>query len=119
MASENEFVGALNKSIVQRGMSSLRQAFSTLTVDKAKDPYSQNCLALFSTFSPEQKEIFFEILQQVKIDTVATMLCAIDGATLLDGLDSSEEFILSSDGKQLNGDLHNSFLLLIEDELNK
>lgn len=69
----------------------------------------RRALKLFGALSPEQREVFFEVVRQVAVDTTSNVLGVIDGVNALEGVHG--EFELRLGGKKLSGDLQSQFLI--------
>ena len=66
---------------------------------------------LFQSLTNEQKEVFFKIVRQVQIDTIATFLSLLDGAIVLE--DQRDDFrlvCLDEPSEILNRNLTDEFL---------
>ena len=53
-------------------------------------------------------------MRQVMVDTLSNVFAVLDGVSMLSG--QEEDFVLSHQGKRLNGDLQEIFLSQEEDE---
>ena len=105
-----DFVASLGKAVIEENASIYRQLFTETSLTKVSDPYWKRALTLFNSLSLEQREVFFEVIRQVTVDTAANVLGVIDGVNTLDGIE--EEFLLTDGGNtKLNGDLQSLFLL--------
>lgn len=103
-----EFVIRLRGAVVDENTAIYRNLFSGTPMEKASDPYWRRALGMFSALSPEQREVFFEVVRQVSIDTTSNVLGVIDGVNALEGVGG--EFDLNLEGKRLSGDLQSLFL---------
>lgn len=68
-------------------------------------------ILLFQSLTNEQKEVFFKIVRQVQIDTIATFLSLLDGAIVLE--DQRDDFrlvCLDEPSEILNRNLTDDFL---------
>lgn len=104
----HELVLLLRKAVVQENVSIYRDIFNNTPASKVTDLYWKRALECFGTLSVEQKNILFEIIRQISVDTTSNILGIIDGVNILDGVKGS--FDLSLDGISLNGDLQSIFL---------
>lgn len=104
----HEFVTQLRGVVVDENTAIYRELFSSTPLEKATDPYWRRALGLFSGLSLEQREVFFEVVRQVAVDTTSNILGVIDGGSTLEGLHGELGFDL--DGQRLNGDLQALFL---------
>ncbi|MDG6894341.1 hypothetical protein [Volucribacter amazonae] len=62
----------------------------------------------------EQKEVFFNFLKTVIIDTASTILGAIDGTTFIK--DADGEYILKYNNEDIQGCLQDYFLAKAEED---
>lgn len=105
-----DFVASLRMAVVEENADIYRQLFTSTSVAEASDPYWKRALSLFNDLNAEQKEILFEVVRQVTVDTTSNILGVIDGVNALDCAD--EQFVLTcEDGSRLNGDLQSLFLV--------
>lgn len=106
------FVSGLRIAVVEENVNIYRDLFTATLIEDSTDPYWKRALTLFNTLSQEQREVFFEIVRQVTIDTTSNVLGVIDGVNVLEGDDS--EFELKSGTQQISGDLQALFLAEVE-----
>ncbi|MCW5748880.1 MAG: hypothetical protein KIT36_22010, partial [Alphaproteobacteria bacterium] len=76
------------------------------------DPYFKRALTLFGSLTSQQKEVLFEIMRQVCVDTAVRILSVIDGLHIPHGQDEFE--LRHGNEPPLNGDLYNLLLADIE-----
>lgn len=105
-----EFVIQVRKAIIDENMELYRDLFTGTSIEEAADPYWKKALSLFNSLSPGQKEVFFQVVQQVAVDTTSNVLGVLDGVNSVPGL--SEDLLLIYNGQKepLNGDLQSLFL---------
>lgn len=104
----DDFVLKLKEAVIEENISIYRDVFKETTIDQCSDIYWKKALFLFNSLSIDDKEIFFEILRQVMIDTTSNILGVIDGVNLINGID--KDFTLIYEGEVLNGDLQSIFI---------
>lgn len=107
-----QLVRGLLTSVVDENVVLYRDLFARTEPGKAIDPYWIRALALFGSLSEEQREVFFEVVRQVAVDTTSNILGVIDGISYIEGADGG--FELTHGARKLNGDLQSLFLT--EDE---
>ena len=101
-----ELVKGLQDELVERGLSAYRDLYE-------KQGGTSDSTRLFLELTEEQKEVFFDILKQTQIDTVATFLALLDGSFRFKN--QTEDLLLTSEttpDEPLNGDLTDLFLQL-------
>jgi len=105
-----EFVMRLQAAVVDENYAIYRDLFMHTSIEKASDPYWKRALALYNSFSLEQKEVFFEVIHQISVDTVSNILGVIDGVNSVEGIEA--ELVLKYDDEEppLSGDLQSLFL---------
>jgi hypothetical protein len=108
MTPEN-FVSQLRKGVVDENTTIYRDLFSNTPIKKASDPYWKRALELFGNLSPEGREIFFEVVRQIAVDTTSNVLGIVDGVNPLQGTDGKLELFIN--GKKISGNLQSLFQL--------
>jgi putative transposase len=108
--SPEHFVAKVRDAIVNQNNQADRSLFATTLIESVTDPYWKRALTLFRSLDEPEKRVLFEIMNQVRVDTVSECLGILDGVCALDG--PREDFILttSPDGQQLSGNLQELFL---------
>ena len=106
------FVSGLREAVVEENIAIYRQIFSETALSSATDPYWQRALHLYANLTVEEREVLFEIMKQVAMDTVSNVLGVIDGVSVLGGM--SQPLELRSGADVLSGDLQSQFLVLDE-----
>lgn len=107
-----DFVSLIRTLVFDADMADYRQLFCNTAIEKASDPYFKRALTLFGSLTPQQKEVLFEIMRQVCVDTAVSVLSVIDGLHIPNGQDEFE--LRHGGGPPLNGDLYNLLLADIE-----
>ncbi len=113
MKSEEIAQGIWNTVIIE-GLESYRTIFNSTPIEEATHFFYQGALRFFASLNDQQKAIFFLIIKQVEIDTVATTLAILDGDSALNG--ESVDFVLTIKDRieRLNGNLSELFLTIAE-----
>ncbi|REJ64951.1 MAG: transposase [Planctomycetota bacterium] len=106
-----EFVAQVRQSVVEENTGIYRDLFENTT--SATDPYWIRALGLYKALDDEQKEVLFEIVRQVTVDSVSNVFAIVDGVTELDGQDGSVRLQCGPD--ELSGELQDRFLEQFED----
>lgn len=105
----NEFAIGLMQLTVDDGMKSYRHMFSSARPEDSKDPYGKRALTLYSELSADQREVLFEIIRQVSVDTVSSLLGVIDGVCFIEG--ATDTYKLTYGQQDLGDDLQSLFLV--------
>jgi hypothetical protein len=109
-----EFVAALRAEVITSNQLDYRKWFMTDPA-KARSPYWQRALALFATLQEDQREVFFQVLRQIQVDTVSNVLGIVDGSSFLAEAAPQLELRVVG-GAKLSGDLQDYFLAQEEDD---
>jgi hypothetical protein len=100
--------------VIDQGMEMYRSMYHNGRAEASRIASGKGALTLFHSLEPDQQEVLFEIMRQVSVDTVASVLAVLDGCSPLEG--AFEDYTLTYDGgEKLNGDLLNLFLAEDED----
>jgi len=107
-----EFVQGVYSAIVERGVTLYKEIFNEPDSDDTIE-YWKNARSLFLEFDEAQQDVFFSILKQVEIDTIANIFAVFDG---IRGLDGSVEWLAKVylNGIDTNEDLSDDFLRYVE-----
>ena len=112
--SPEDFSSGLMLQVIDQNMKMYRDMYGNGRAERATDPLIKRALTLLHSLQPEQQEVLFEIMRQISIDTVSSVLAVLDGVSPLKG--AFEEYTLIYDGgAKLNGDLQSLFLAEDED----
>lgn len=103
-----EFVTELRKVVVDENSVIDRRLFSEMHFEEITDPYWKRAFVFFEALPLEQREVFFEILRQVAVDTTSNILGVIDGTCSIANL--FVRFELIAYGENIAGDLQDMFL---------
>lgn len=106
-----DFVVKLRAAVIDENVSIYRGLFMSTPIEKASDAYWKRALALFQELSVEQREVFFEVVRQVCVDTTSNVLGVIDGVNLLDSMDDELVLTCGDETQPLSGDLQSLFLV--------
>jgi len=107
-----QFVRSLQSSVIDENIALYRAQFSETEPGSASDECWKRAIALFGGLTGEQRQVFFEVIRQIAIDTASSILGMLDGVVPLEGAESGLELTCAS--HRLNGGLQD--LLLEEDE---
>lgn len=110
----NDFVGALRRSVIDANAGIYRDLFTGTDPAKASDPYWRRALTLFSSLAEDEREVFFEVVRQIAVDTTSNLLGVIDGVSSIGPLAGVE--LRDGRGDKLSGDLQDLFLAAEEDD---
>jgi len=107
-----EFVQGVYSAIVEGGVTFYSEIFRRPDGDNTIE-YWRDARKLFREFDEAQQNVFFSILKQVEIDTIANIFAVFDG---IRGLDGSVEWLAKVylNGIDTNEDLSDDFLRYVE-----
>lgn len=100
----------LYQLVAKENVEIYKDLFDNTDVGDATDSYWKESLEMYKHLSGKEKRVFLNVIRQIGIDTVSTILALLDGVTLLDG--QEDDFILKFEktNEKLNGDLQDLFL---------
>ncbi len=109
-----EFIKKIYASIVEENVALYKKMYSDLINGGGDNlnAYSRNLYEFYHEFDKSQQKIFFNIIQQVIIDTISNVFGVIDGICGID--DNDWNFKMSVNGQDTNGELQDSFLEYVE-----
>ncbi|QNN46315.1 hypothetical protein H9L17_14270 [Thermomonas brevis] len=107
-----EFASKIYSHVVLENNKIYQDLFGSTIISEASDLYWGRALTLFRGLNYSEREVFFEVMRQVSVDTVANVFGIIDGVNRVDGIDGVVNLIV--DDVDVSGDLQNLFL--VEDE---
>ena len=105
-----QFVNQIRKSVVEENLSVYKDLFSSTEVQNATDPYWQRALQLYAALNSERKDVLFEIIRQVMVDTISNVFAILDGVSQLSGQEGDFTLLANDPPEQLNGELQDRFL---------
>lgn len=108
-----DLVIALRKEVIQSPMDDYENLFEKTEASEVTDDYWKHALSLYRGLDTNQRETFLHILRQVMVDTVSHVFAVLDGVSFLEN--QHQDFDLSYEGQQLNGELQETFLQIEED----
>lgn len=97
--NRNELVREVAKEIILRGSQIYRDLYENPKVLAPE-------IELFRAMDAEQKAVFFKVLRDVQVDTLASFFSFLDGEYLVDG--QTQDLVLcfeNEPGRKLNGEL--------------
>jgi hypothetical protein len=104
-----DFSSGLMREVVDQGMRSYRNIYVNSRAEDSRVAWGRRALTLFHSLQPEQQQVLFEIMRQVRVDTISSVLAILDGASSLEG--AFEDYVLTyGGGENLIGDLQSLFL---------
>lgn len=113
---QQEFISRIRTEIIDQNLAIYRELFANNDVTSASDPYWKRALGLHSSLSAEQRDVLFQIVRQVMVDTSSNLLGVLDGVNWFEG--QSEGFKLTTEGgaEKLNEGLQDLLLGMEEDD---
>lgn len=103
-----EFVTKIRGSVVDENLYAYRSIFKTTSVSDAADSYWKEALTFFNGLDQNQRDVLFEIIRQVEVDTVSNMLGVLDNTTVLEN--QEDNFELRYGQEVFSGSLQDVFL---------
>ena len=105
-----EFITQVRSVVVQQNTAMDKGLFASTTPEGASDPYWKRSLTLHGSLSEADRVVLFEIMRQVRVDTVSEIFGILDGSSPLDGPRENFVLVSQSDNRKLNGNLQDLFL---------
>ncbi len=104
------FVSQVRSAVVHQNTTIDKNLFESTAPEGASDPYWKRALTLHLSLSKAERAVLFEIMRQVRVDTVSELFGILDGSSALEG--PREDFVLTaqSNNQKLNGNLQDLFL---------
>ncbi|ENW97038.1 hypothetical protein [Acinetobacter sp. NIPH 298] len=106
-----EFVEKINKYIFDENLILYKKLFFNTRIEDVKDPYWKKAQSLFDSLPEENKEIFFEIIHQIMVDTTSNLFGVLDGTNDLG--EGDYEFSLKNGDETFDACLQDYFLSYI------
>lgn len=76
-------VDIMYKSLVEEGMKTYRKQFENIEIVARTIEYWKDVATLYNSFNKREREVFFEIVEQVIIDTTASVFGLLEGSSSL------------------------------------
>ncbi len=110
------FIESIYKNIVEDNTKLYKKMFDKMIINDKTIDYWKRSLALYEILNDNQKEIFFEIINQVIVDTISQLFGTIDGSC---SLYSEKEYDIKMfvNGIDTDHELQDSFLEYIEEKI--
>jgi hypothetical protein len=114
--TQQELINRIRVEIIDQNLAIYRDLFANTDPARASDPYWKRALALHSSMSDEHREVLFQIVRQVMVDTTSNLLGVLDGVNWLEGQDEGFKLTTESGSERLNEGLQDLFLGMEEDD---
>jgi hypothetical protein len=107
--SPEDFVAQIRVSIVRGNTAIYKDLFESTKSQDVTDAYWKQALTLYCSLSDGDRVVFLDVLQQVTVDAVSSLLGVLDGSS---SLEPPSALTLTSfpDDQKLNGSLQDLFL---------
>lgn len=112
----SNFVLSLKKGVIDDGGKEYKNILDNTPIKNITDNYWKKVITLYNSLNSSDREIILQIITQIQIDTLSTILGIFDGTITLENQD--EDFIvsLSESKKVLEPEMQELFLSIIEEE---
>lgn len=114
--NQQEFISGIRKEIIDQNLAIYRDLFATTDAAKATDTYWKRALGLHSSLSEGQREVLFQIVRQVMVDTASNLLGVLDGVNWLEGQTEGFKLTTENSKEELNEGLQDLLLGMEEDD---
>lgn len=115
MKDEN-FINKLYETIVIENMKIYKELFNNTNINDVTDMDWKETIQFFNELSETHRDILSNLLKQVIVDSVSSVLAILDGVTFLEGQKDDLELKFVNSNEKLNGYLQDLFLELHEDK---
>lgn len=112
--SPEDFVRNLYLSAVTENLCLYRQMYEQSDENQGTNPQWKACLALYRQLTQENQATLFQIIKQIQVDTVSTVLGIIDGVVTVEE-EVELELVDKGYNEIISGDLQDLFLAFNED----
>lgn len=111
---KEEMVNGLKKRLVDAGLDNYINTFNELKNTAGLDKFWTDTAIFYEELNEEEKTIFFGVIRQVQIDTLASVLAFLDGTYWVKGQEDDVKLVsLGNPEEELNGELTDTFLNMI------
>mgnify|MGYP004545761317 CR=1 FL=1 len=111
-----KFIEKLIDMLIVEGIEEYKASNETLQIGPKTINYWKDVKQLYVTLDQKQKEIYYEIIRQVMIDTISSVFGILDGSSTLSGGDF--EFEVRINGISTEDELQDTFLGFVEENNN-
>jgi hypothetical protein len=109
--TDEEMVSGLKKRIIDSNLETYITMFNAGKILPESEPDWIEQVKFFNGLGEEEKRIFFSVIRQTQIDTLAGALAFLDGSYWVKGQDEDLKLVcLDNPEEKLNGDLTDIFL---------
>jgi len=109
-----DFVRQIRSSVVEENLFLYKDIFTSTDPQTATDPHWKPALTLYGKLDSEDKNVMFDIVRQVMVDTISNVFAVLDGVSQLDGQVCEFSLTSNSGSQRINGELQDRFLELEE-----
>lgn len=102
-----KFSSSIYENVVEDGNKAYREMYNKVSTSKTFT-YWKEARDLYNSLNSKHKEVFFDILEQTMIDTIARTFYLLDSGMKFDGEDFECDVIIN--GKSADHDLKDYFL---------
>jgi hypothetical protein len=108
---KEEMINGLKKRVIDSSLQMYIKMFNEAKILPKSDKYWVDAMNFFKTLDKDEKNVFFSIVNQIQIDTLADVLAFLDGIYWVEGQEEGLKLISLDDPEnKLNEDLTDIFL---------
>ena len=107
-----KFTEDIYKELVIEGMKLYHHMYESQGKNRAENECNSGVIQIYDTLTEEQKNLFFGMMRQIIIDSIASVFGVLDGSSNLNGKTYECEVIV--DGVDMDHDLQDYFLSYVE-----
>ena len=110
--TREQLVNGLKKRLIDSNIEEYEERFTR--VDIKSDPVGVEMKEFHNKLNAKDREVFFKIIRQIEIDTIADFFGFLDGIYWIEGQTEDMNLVnLKNPERKLNEDLTDTFLSLI------
>ena len=112
ISMNEEFVKSVYATIVEEGEKIYKELYENTKITEQTSDYWKNAIELYKSFNVQQKDVFFQIIRQIMIDTISGIFGAFDGSSTL--INGDFECEVRINGVFSENELQDNFLGFVE-----
>ena len=112
---QTKFISQLRNAIIEENLNIYKAIFENLKVEEITDEYWLKSKAFYDKINQQDKDLLYQIIRRVQVDTLSNVFEVLDGDTWLDSQNEDLELRFKVSNRVLNGDLQERFFELEEE----
>ena len=108
--NQQKLINHIRAEIINDNLAIYRDLFFTTDPSNVSGPYWKRALNLYSSLNSENKDVLFQIVRQVMVDTCSNLLGVLDGVNWFEGQTEGFKLTTENGTEKLNGNLQDLLL---------